>query len=111
MRLARHDLACGIIIITNKVFLSGCKLMKNRIDCCQHDTTSKTIIHLKPVEFKYWQMTATSLPDKKVIFYHMSVHSTHYKNVPIQIYRKFHLQTENFQIKKTQIFSYFCSKK
>ena len=29
----------------------------------------------------------------------------HYENTPIQIYRKFHLQkTENFQIKKSDIF-------
>ena len=35
----------------------------------------------------------------------------HYENMPIQIYRKFHLQkTESFQIKKNSYFSYFCSK-
>ena len=35
----------------------------------------------------------------------------HYENTPMQIYRKFHLQKiENFQIKNSDIFSYFCSK-
>ena len=35
----------------------------------------------------------------------------HYENTPIQMYRKFHLQkTEIFQIKNSDIFSYFCSK-
>ena len=35
----------------------------------------------------------------------------HYKNTPIQIYRKFHLKkTENFQIKNSDIFHSFAQK-
>ena len=40
-----------------------------------------------------------------------SISVFHYENTPIQIYRKFDIQkTENFQIKDSDIFSYFCSK-
>ena len=36
---------------------------------------------------------------------------SHYENTPIQIYRKFHLKKlKKIQIKKSDIFSYFCSK-
>ena len=36
---------------------------------------------------------------------------SHYKNTPIQIYWKFHLQkTEKFLVKSSDFFSYFCSK-
>ena len=44
--------------------------------------------------------------------FHYILFCIHYKNMSIQIYRKFHLQkTENFQIKKNlTFFSYFCSK-
>ena len=35
----------------------------------------------------------------------------HYRNTPIQIYRKFHLQKlKNFQMENSDFFSYFCSK-
>ena len=35
----------------------------------------------------------------------------HYKNMPIQIYWKFyHKKNENFRIKNSDIFSYFCWK-
>ena len=41
----------------------------------------------------------------------LRIFPTHYENMPIQIYRKFHLQKLNFQIKKRcYFFSYFCSK-
>ena len=37
--------------------------------------------------------------------------SKHYKNMPIQTYRKFHLKkTVNFKIKTSDKFYYFCSK-
>ena len=37
-------------------------------------------------------------------------HHHHYEKMPIQICKKFHHQKyENFQIKKSDIFSYFCS--
>ena len=53
-------------------------------------------------------VTNVALPIRQVVF---EYRSEHYENMPIQIYRKFHLKKKlKIFDKKLSYFSYFCSK-